>query len=177
LQGPTDDEKREIALSLGGRKPGVAQITDAKLMTNHLLEQFLRSAISREIFLERLGETTMSNAAFSARQGRGFDRAAQVPQLKLETGLRFSRELTRPMASLQLPGAASHRRRFRCCYSIDAATGVCDGLIKRDASVRTRLTSGPVKGHGAAEQAVLLWRCKSKCLYADAAHRRSFVES
>src|ERR1700694_449296 len=34
LQGLAEDEKRQIALSLGGRMPGVAQIADAKLMTN-----------------------------------------------------------------------------------------------------------------------------------------------
>ena len=39
LQGITDDEKREIALTIGGRKPGVTQIADAKSMTKPLLEQ------------------------------------------------------------------------------------------------------------------------------------------
>jgi len=34
LQGLTENDKLEIALSLGGRKPGVAKITDAKLMKN-----------------------------------------------------------------------------------------------------------------------------------------------
>ncbi len=124
MQGPTDDEKREIALSLGGRKPGVAQITDAKLMTNRCSSNPPLGDVSAN---QTYGQPTVAG-------GRVF--------IGVDSG---------------------------AVYSIDAATGCVYWSYQADASVRTAINIGPVKGHGAAKQGISFGDVRANVYMLDAA--------
>jgi len=152
LQGPTDDEKREIALSIGGRKPGVAEITDAKLMTNHCSSNPPLGELSAKSSWNGWGNDPMSNARFQPAKAAGLT-AAQVPQLKLKWAFGFP-ELTRLWPAYSCRGRVFIGVDSGAVYSIDAATGCVYWSYQADASVRTAINIGPVKGQGAAKEGI-----------------------
>ena len=168
MQGPTDDEKREIALSLGGRKPGVAQITDAKLMTNHCSSNPPLGDIAAKSSWNGWGNDPMSNARFQPAKAAGLT-AAQVPQLKLKWAFGFpgvDQTYGQPTVA---GGRVFIGVDSGAVYSIDAATGCVYWSYQADASVRTAINIGPVKGHGAAKQGISFGDVRANVYMLDAA--------
>ena len=64
LEGLTENDRLEVALNLGGRKPGVAQITDAKLMKNQCQSKIPLGDISTKSSWTGWGNDPTSNARF-----------------------------------------------------------------------------------------------------------------
>src|ERR1700682_3925967 len=149
LQGPTDDEKREIALSLGGRKPGVAQITDAKLMTNQCSSNPPLGDISAKSSWSGWGDDPTSNARFQPAKAAGLT-AAQVPQLKLKWAFGFPRVETTYAQPTIAGGRVFIGVDSGAVYSLDAATGFVYLYFPAGGCVGYALNIGPVKGQGSA---------------------------
>jgi polyvinyl alcohol dehydrogenase (cytochrome) len=168
MQGPTDDEKREIALSIGGRKPGVAQITDAKLMTNHCSSNPPLGELSAKSSWNGWGNDATSNARFQPAKAAGLT-AAQVPQLKLKWAFGFpgvDQTYGQPTVA---GGRVFIGVDSGAVYSIDAATGCVYWSYQADASVRTAINIGPVKGHGAAKEGISFGDVRANVYMLDAA--------
>ncbi len=168
LQGPTDDEKREIALSIGGRKPGVAQITDAKLMTNHCSSNPPLGELSAKSSWNGWGNDATTNARFQPAKAAGLT-AAQVPQLKLKWAFGFpgvDQTYGQPTVA---GGRIFIGVDSGAVYSIDAATGCVYWSYQADASVRTAINIGPVKGHGAAKLGISFGDVRANVYMLDAA--------
>jgi polyvinyl alcohol dehydrogenase (cytochrome) len=168
LQGPTDDQKRQIALSLGGRKPGVAQITDAKLMTNHCSSNPPLGDISAKSSWSGWGNDPTSNARFQPAKAAGLT-ADQVPQLKLKWAFGFPGvEQTYGQPTIA-GGRVFIGVDSGAVYSLDAATGCVYWSFQADASVRTAINIGPVKGHGAGTQGISFGDVRANVYMLDAA--------
>ena len=168
LQGPTEDDKREIALSLGGRKPGVAQIADAKLMTNHCSSNPPLGDISAKSSWNGWGNDPTSNARFQSAKAAGLT-AAQVPQLKLKWAFGFpgvDQTYGQPTVA---GGRVFIGVDSGAVYSIDAATGCVYWSYQADSSVRTAINIGPVKGHGATTQGISFGDVRANVYMLDAA--------
>jgi polyvinyl alcohol dehydrogenase (cytochrome) len=168
LQGPTDDEKREIAFYMGGRKPGVAQIADAKLMTNHCSSNPPLGNLSAKPSWNGWGNDPTSNARFQPAKAAGLT-AAQVPQLKLKWAFGFPGvEQTYGQPTIA-GGRVFIGVESGAVYSLDAATGCVYWSFQSDASVRTAISIGPVKGHGTAKQGISFGDVRANVYMLDAA--------
>src|ERR1700682_2931442 len=167
LQGPTDDEKREIALYLGGRKPGVAQITDAKLMTNHCSSNPPLGDISAKPSWNGWGNDPTSNARFQPAKAAGLT-AAQVPQLKLKWAFGFPGVEQTYGQPTVAGGQVFVGVDTGAVYSLDAATGCVYWSFQADASVRDAINIGPVKGQGSARQGVSFGDVRANVYMLDA---------
>src|ERR1700694_601940 len=168
LQGPTESDKLEIALSLGGRKPGVAKITDAKLMKNQCSSNPPLGDISAKSSWNGWGNDATTNARFQNAKAAGLS-AAQVPQLKLKWAFGFPGvEQTYGQPTIAggrvFIGVASG-----AVYSLDAATGCVYWSFQADASVRNAINIGPVKGHGDAKQGISFGDVRANVYMLDAA--------
>jgi len=168
LQGPTDDEKREIALYMGGRKPGVAQITDAKLMRNQCTSNPSLGDISAKPSWNGWGNDPTTNARFQPAKAAGLT-AAQVPQLKLKWAFGFPGVEQTYGQPTVAGGRVFIGVESGAVYSIDAATGCVYWSFQADASVRTAINIGPVKGQGAAKQGVSFGDVRANVYMLDAA--------
>jgi len=168
LQGPTEDDKREIALTLGGRKPGVAQIADAKLMTNHCSSNPPLGDIAAKSSWNGWGNDPTSNARFQPAKAAGLT-AAQVPQLKLKWAFGFPGVEQTYGQPTVAGGRVFIGVDSGAVYSIDAATGCVYWSYQADASVRTAINIGPVKGHGATTQGVSFGDVRANVYMLDAA--------
>jgi polyvinyl alcohol dehydrogenase (cytochrome) len=168
LQGITDDEKREIALTLGGRKPGVAQIADAKSMTNHCPSNLPLGDVSAKLSWNGWGNDPTTNARFQPAKAAGLT-ANQVPQLKLKWAFGFPGvDQTNGQPTI-VGGRVFIGVDTGAVYSLDATTGCVYWSFQADASVRTAISVGPVKGHGAAKQGISFGDVRANVYMLDAA--------
>ncbi len=168
LQGITDDEKREIALTMGGRKPGVAQIADAKLMTNHCPSNPPLGDVSAKPSWNGWGNDPTTNARFQPAKAAGLT-ANQVPQLKLKWAFGFPGvEQTNGQPTIA-GGRVFIGVDTGAVYSLDAATGCVYWSFQADASVRTAINIGPVKGHGSAKDGISFGDVRANVYMLDAA--------
>ena len=168
LQGPTEDDKREIALTLGGRKPGVAQITDAKLMTNHCSSNPPLGDISAKSSWSGWGNDPTTNARFQPAKAAGLT-AEQVPQLKLKWAFGFPGvEQTYGQPTIA-GGRVFIGVDTGAVYSLDAASGCVYWSFQADGSVRNAINIGPVKGHGSAKQGISFGDVRANVYMLDAA--------
>ncbi len=168
LQGLTDDDKREIALYMGGRKPGVAQIADAKLMSGHCSSNPPLGDLSAKSSWNGWGNDATSNARFQPAKAAGLT-ADQAPKLKLKWAFGFP-GVDQTYGQPTIAGG----RVFigvdtGAIYSLDAATGCVYWSFQADASVRTAISIGPVKGHGAAKQGISFGDVRANVYMLDAA--------
>jgi polyvinyl alcohol dehydrogenase (cytochrome) len=168
LQGLTDDDKREIALTLGGRKPGVAQIADAKLMTNHCSSNPPLGDLSAKSSWTGWGNDPMTNARFQPAKAAGLT-AAQVPQLKLKWAFGFPGVEQAYGQPTIAGGRVFVGVDTGAVYSLDAATGCVYWSFQADASVRNAINIGPVKGHGVATQGISFGDMRANVYMLDAA--------
>lgn len=168
LQGISDDEKREIALTMGGRKPGVVQIADAKLMPNHCPSNPPLGDISAKPSWNGWGNDPTTNARFQPAKAAGLT-ANQVPQLKLKWAFGFPGvDQTNGQPTIAA-GRVFIGVDTGAVYSLDAATGCVYWSFQADASVRTAISIGPVKGHGAAKEGISFGDVRANEYMLDAA--------
>jgi polyvinyl alcohol dehydrogenase (cytochrome) len=168
LQGISDDEKREIALTMGGRKPGVAQIADAKLMPNHCSSNPPLGDPSANPSWNGWGNDPTSNARFQPAKAAGLT-ANQVPQLKLKWAFGFPGvDQTNGQPTIA-GGRVFIGVDTGAIYSLDASTGCVYWSFQADASVRTAISIGPVKGHGAAKEGISFGDVRANVYMLDAA--------
>jgi len=168
LQGPTDEQKRQIALTLGGRKPGVAQIADAKLMTNRCSSNPPLGDISAKSSWTGWGNDPTSNARFQSAKAAGLT-AEQVPQLRLKWAFGFPGVEQTYGQPIIAGGRVFIGVDTGAVYSLDAATGCVYWSFQADASVRTAISIGPVKGHGAGTQGISFGDVRANVYMLDAA--------
>lgn len=168
LQGITDDEKREIALTMGGRKPGVAQIADAKLMPNHCSSNPPLGDLSAKPSWNGWGNDPTTNARFQPAKAAGLT-ANQVPQLKLKWAFGFPGVDQTNGQPTVAGGRVFIGVDTGAIYSLDAATGCVYWSFQADASVRTAISIGPVKGHGAAKEGISFGDVRANVYMLDAA--------
>ena len=168
LQGVTDDEKQEIALYMGGRKPSVAQIADAKLMPNHCSSNPPLGDLSAKPSWNGWGNDPTTNARFQPAKAAGLT-ANQVPHLKLKWAFGFPGvEQTNGQPTIA-GGRVFIGVDTGAVYSLDAATGCVYWSFQADASVRTAINIGPVKGHGAAKEGISFGDVRANVYMLDAA--------
>jgi len=167
LQGLTESDKLEIALSLGGRKPGVAKITDAKLMKNQCSSNPPLGDISAKSSWNGWGNDATTNARFQTAKAAGLS-AAQVPQLKLKWAFGFPGvEQTYGQPTIA-GGRVFIGVDTGAVYSLDAATGCVYWSFQADASVRNSINIGPVKGQGTAKQGIFFGDVRANVYMLDA---------
>jgi len=168
LQGISDDEKREIALTMGGRKPGAVQIADAKLMTNHCPSNPPLGDLSAKPSWNGWGNDPTTNARFQSAKAAGLT-ANQVPQLKLKWAFGFPGvDQTNGQPTIA-GGRVFIGVDTGAVYSLDAATGCVYWSFQADASVRTAINVGPVKGHGVAKEGISFGDVRANVYMLDAA--------
>src|ERR1700686_4531709 len=173
LQGITDEEKRQIALSLGGRMPGVAQIADAKLMKNQCPSNPPLGDISAKSSWTGWGNDAATNARFQTAKAAGLT-AAQGPQLKLKWAFGFPGvEQTYGQPTIA-GGRVFIGVDTGAVYSLDAATGCVYWSFQADASVRDAINIGPVKGQGSAKQGISFGDVRANVYMLDAETGKQF---
>ena len=167
LQQPVDEEKFRIAEFLGGRKPGMSPIVDAKLMPNHCSSNPAIGDLNSRPSWNGWGNDPTSNARFQPAKAAGFT-ADQVPQLKLKWAFGF------PGAESVYgqPSVAAGRVFIGvdsgAVYSLDEATGCVYWSFLADAGVRDAISIGPVKGTGPAKYAVYFGDIRANVYALDA---------
>ena len=167
LEGLTENDRLEVALNLGGRKPGVAQITDAKLMKNQCQSKLPLGDISTKSSWTGWGNDPTSNARFQTAKAAGLS-AAQVPQLKLKWAFGFPGVEQTYGQPTVAGGHVFVGVDTGAVYSLDAATGCVYWSFQADASVRDAINIGPVKGQGSARQGVSFGDVRANVYMLDA---------
>ena len=163
----SDDDKRMIALYLGGRKVDVAKVTDAKLMPNQCPTNGAIGNIAASPMYNGWG-VDATNSRFQPAKQAGLS-ADQVPKLKLKWAFGF------PAAEIMWgqPTVADGKvfigNDTGAVYSIDAATGCVHWSFQSDAGVRNAIDIAPIKGAGAAKYAVYFGDVRANVYALDAA--------
>lgn len=166
IEGLTDDEKSQIASTLGNRPLGAPEIADAKLMPNKCASNPPITDLTSKPMWNGWGNG-VSNARFQSASAAGLT-VDQVPQLKLKWAFGF------PGASevYGQPTVAAGRVflgvNSGAVYSINAETGCVYWSFEADAGVRTAINIGPVKGHGATKFGVYFGDMRSNVYMLDA---------
>jgi polyvinyl alcohol dehydrogenase (cytochrome) len=146
----SDDVKRALTIYLSGRQPGIAELADAKVMSNHCSSNpaiDLSSAPSWNGF----GLDT-SNTRYQPAAAAGLT-ASQVSRLKLKWAFGF------PAATVvySQPSLAGGRIFVGVdtgyVYSLDAATGCVYWSFAAQAGVRSAVSVGALPSAGAGETA------------------------
>jgi len=169
-QGPTDEEKRQIARYLGGRKVDVAKTADASVMPNQCRSHPALGDLSASPSWNGWSADP-TNARFQPAKAAGLS-ADQVPRLKLKWAFGF------PAAEIMWgqPTIADGRIFIGvdtgAVYSLDAASGCVYWSFQADAGVRNAMSIAPVKGQGSAKYAVYFGDIKANVYGVDAASGR-----
>jgi polyvinyl alcohol dehydrogenase (cytochrome) len=166
IPGVSDDDKRVIASYLGGRKVGMAEITDAKKMSNQCPSNPPMGDLSASPSWNGWG-LDASNSRFQPAKTAGIS-AEQVPQLKLKWAFGFP-------ATEEVYGqpTVAGGRVFigvdsGAVYSIDAATGCVYWSFQADAGVRNAMSVAALKKRGSANHAVYFGDIKANLYRLDA---------
>ena len=165
--GPSDDQKRMIAEYLGARKVGVAQVADAKRMTNACTSNPPLGNFSASPSWNGWG-VDATNARFQPAAAAGLS-ASQVPQLKLKWAFGF------PMAEEMFgQPAVAFGRVFigadtGAVYSLDAASGCVYWSFQADGGVRTAVNIAPTGGSGSGQHAIYFGDLRANVYSLDAA--------
>ena len=144
VQSLSDDDKKLIAFYLGGRKVGVADLADAKHMSNQCPAN---KPLDASADAWNGWGLDAENSRFQPAKAAGLA-ADQIPQLKLKWAFGF------PAAEEVYGQPAVFGGRIfvgvdtGAVYSIDAATGCVYWSFQSDAGVRTAVNIAPMKGSG-----------------------------
>jgi polyvinyl alcohol dehydrogenase (cytochrome) len=163
----TDDQKRLIAQHLGGRPFGVADVGDAKAMSNRCAANPPLSDPSSGVFWNGWSNDA-TNTRFQSTQAAGLT-ADQVPRLKLKWafGVPDATEMysqpTVVSGRIFLGGDSGY------VYSLDASTGCVYWSFLAKAGVRTAPTIGAVKTRGEAKYAAYFGDQRANAYAVDAA--------
>ncbi|MBZ5696987.1 MAG: PQQ-binding-like beta-propeller repeat protein [Acidobacteriia bacterium] len=167
FQGLTDEQKLRITQRLGGRTPGIAQIADARRMSNHCSSNPPISGLSAKPSWNGWGNDATTNARFQPAKAAGLS-ADQVPRLTLKWAFGF------PGAEevYGQPTIAAGRVFIGvdtgAVYSLDAATGCVYWSFQADAGVRNAISIGPVKGQGSAKYGIYFGDIRANVYMLDA---------
>ena len=144
LEGPTDDDKNRIAAYLGGRKVNMAQLGDAKLMSNRCTANPALGDINARPLWNGWGND-VTNVRYQSAKGANLS-AAQVPQLKLK----WAFGLPEAEETYSQPTIAGGRvfigSDIGTVYSLDAATGCVYWSFQAEGGMRNAINVAPVKG-------------------------------
>jgi polyvinyl alcohol dehydrogenase (cytochrome) len=144
LQSLSDDDKRFIAYYLGGRKVGVADIADAKRMSN-------QCGSNKPIDLSSPAwngwGANPENSRFQPAKAAGLT-PDQVPQLKLKWAFGFPAAEEVYGQPTVVGGRVFIGVDTGAVYSIDAASGCVYWSFQADGGVRSAINIAPTKGAG-----------------------------
>ncbi len=144
LQGPTPDEKIRLAFYLGGRKPNMAEIGDAKHMSNPCPANPPLGDIFAKPMWNGWG-VDLSNSRFQPAKAAGLT-AAEIPNLKLKWafGLPEAEEVYGQPTIVA--GRVFVSSDMGTVYSVDAKTGCVYWSFQADGGMRNAVNVAPVKG-------------------------------
>jgi polyvinyl alcohol dehydrogenase (cytochrome) len=166
IQGLSEDDKKMLSASLGGRKIGITEIADAKKMPNRCAANPpMGDLVSSPSWNGWADPAT--NARFQPASAAKLS-AAQVPKLKLKWafGLPLAEE------AYSQPTIAGGRvflgSDAGTVYSLDAATGCVYWSFQTDGAMRVAISVTPVKGPGATKYAAYFGDQKANMYGLDA---------
>ena len=148
----TDQQKRLIAIYLGGRPLGSAEAGDAKRMPNHC-------AANSDLVDPLAGPTwngwgvDIANTRFQPAKAAGLS-ASDVPRLKLKWAFGFPNGIHAYGQPVIAGGRIFVGSDTGFVYSLDARSGCVYWSYLAQTGVRTAISIGPVKGQGSAKYAV-----------------------
>jgi len=141
----SDDVKRALTVYLAGRQPGIAQVADAKAMTN-------RCSSNPPIVLSAAAwngwGVDMANSRYQTGSAAGLS-ASQVPQLKLKWAFGFPAATVVYSQPSLVGGRLFVGVDTGYVYSLDAATGCVYWSFAAQSGVRSAISVGAVKSHAA----------------------------
>jgi polyvinyl alcohol dehydrogenase (cytochrome) len=167
LTAPTDEEKFRVAEYIGGLRPGVTKITDAKLMSNQCSSNPPLGDLAAKPAWNGWGNEATSNARFQPASAAGIT-PAQASQLKLKWAFGFpGAEQVFGQPSV-VAGRVFIGVDTGAVYSLDATTGCVYWSFQADAAVRNAISVGPVKGQGAVKYAAYFGDIRANVYALDA---------
>ena len=167
IQGVPDSEKLEIAAYLGGRRPGVAEIADAKKMPNQCSSNSPITDLSSKPSWNGWGNDATSNARYQPAAAAGIS-ASQAAQLKLKWAFGFPGATEVYGQPTIVAGRVFIGVDTGAIYSLDAATGCVYWSFQSDGAVRNAISVGPVKGQGSAKFGVYFGDVRANVYALDA---------
>jgi polyvinyl alcohol dehydrogenase (cytochrome) len=168
-QAPTDDEKRLIAAYLGGRKLGVAEISDAQVMPNRCPSNPPIGDPSASPMWNGWGVDAASNARYQPANAAGLP-ADQVPKLKLKWAFGFPGAEEAYSQPTIAAGRIFIGSDTGTVYSLDAGTGCVYWSFQADGGMRDAISIAPAKGEGSAKYALYFGDMKANMYGLDAAN-------
>ena len=163
----TDDQKRLIAQHLGGRPFGVADVGDAKAMSNRCAANPPLSDPSSGAFWNGWSNDA-TNTRFQSAQAAGLT-ADQVPRLKLKWAFGVPDATEMYSQPTVVSGRIFIGGDSGYVYSIDAKSGCVYWSFLAQAGVRTAPTIAALKTRGAAKYAAYFGDQRANAYAVDAA--------
>jgi polyvinyl alcohol dehydrogenase (cytochrome) len=165
----TDDEKRLIAGYLGGRKVGVAEISDAQVMPNRCPNDPPMGDLSASPLWSGWGVEAVSNARYQPANAAGLS-ADQVPKLKLKWAFGFPGAEEAYSQPTIAAGRIFVGSDTGTVYSLDAATGCVYWSFQADGGMRDAISIAPANGKGSAKYALYFGDMRANMYALDAAN-------
>ncbi len=147
----TDEDKRAMAVFLGGRPLGSTDAGDAKNMPNHCASNPLFGDLDSSSNWNGWGNDVW-NTRFQTSKVAGIS-ADRVPSLKLKWAFGFPNGVQNYGQPAIVGGRVFVASDIGYIYSLDAATGCVYWSYQAQTGVRTAIVIGPIKGHGPAKYA------------------------
>jgi polyvinyl alcohol dehydrogenase (cytochrome) len=144
LQGPTPDEKRLVSAYLGGRKVDMAEIGDAKRMSNRCTTNPPLGDIATRPMWNGWG-VDGSNGRYQPAQAAGLS-ADRVPQLKLKWAFGLPEAEEVYGQPTLVAGRVFVSSDTGTLYSLDAATGCVYWSFQAEGGMRNAVSIAPIKG-------------------------------
>jgi polyvinyl alcohol dehydrogenase (cytochrome) len=162
----TDNDKRTVAMYLGGRRPGVDAIAEAKAMPNHCSINPAITDITSKPSWNGWGNG-VSNARFQSAKAAGIT-VEQVPHLKLKWAFGFPGADEVYGQPTVADGRVFVGTDTGAVYSLNADTGCIYWSFQADGGMRNAISIGPVKGHGATKFGAFFGDVRSNAYMLDA---------
>ena len=148
-QDLSDDVKRALTVYLAGRRPGVAEIADARALPNHCSSG---APMSLSAPMWNGWGVDANNSRYEPEAAAGIS-ASQVPQLKLKWAFGFPGATVVYSQPTLAGGRVFVGLDNGYVYAIGADTGCVAWSFAAQAGVRSAISVGPVKGHAGAKYA------------------------
>lgn len=162
----SEDNKRVVALYLGGRQVGADAIAEAKAMPNHCSSNPAITDISSKPSWNGWGND-VSNARFQSAKAAGIT-ADQVPHLKLKWAFGFPGADEVYGQPTVVDGRVFVGTDTGAVYSLNAETGCIYWSFQADGGMRNAISIGPIKGHGSAKFGAFFGDVRSNAYMVDA---------
>src|SRR6202050_1146811 len=162
----TDTEKRRVAEAVTGRLIGSTGAGDAKAMPNHCASNPSMADPASAPGWNGWGAGP-GNTRFPTAQAAGIT-AEQVPRLKLKWAFGFPMGLSTYGQPTIVSGRVFIASDNGYVYSLSAATGCVYWSFQAKAAMRSAISIGPVKTHGAIRYAAYFGDLKANAYTIDA---------